>query len=107
MQVCLAKIHDKPVMLELRDGVAYIDGQAEPIKDLYEEDLQRFQSELDSVPRSDNEGYEALLNAIRAAFLARLLGYACGDDCVSRLTEILDHVHYDVLKYLGETGEDA
>lgn len=105
MKVCLAKIHDKPIMLELKDGVAYIDGDAEPLRNLTEEDLRVFQNELDNVPIGDQEGYEALLNAIRAAFLARLLGDAAGDECISRLTHILDHVHYDVLKYLGEVEE--
>lgn len=105
MEVCLAKIHDKPVMLELRDGRVYIDGEPEPIKNITEEDLRAYQSELDGVPVTDNEGYEALQNAIRAAFLAKLLGHAIGDETVSRLTHILDHVHYDVLKYLGEVDE--
>lgn len=105
MEVCIAKIHDKPVMLSLKDGIVSIDGEAEPIKNLTEEDLRKFQAELDSVPEADAEGHEALVNAIRAAFLARLLGNAVGDDCVNRVTHILDHVHYDVLKYLGETEE--
>lgn len=102
MEVCLAKIHDKPVMLELKDGIVYIDGEAEPIKGVTDADLEAFQAELDGIPKSDDEGYEALLNAVRAAFLAKLLGKAVGDETISRLTHILDHVHYDVLKYLGE-----
>lgn len=105
MEVCLARIHDRPVLLELKDGVVYIDGEAEPIKNLTEEDLREFQEELDSVPDSGDEGHEALLNAIRAAFLAKLLGKAVGDECVNRISHVLDHVHYDVLKYLGEVGE--
>lgn len=51
-------------------------------------------------------GYDALVNAKRAAFIVELLGRAVGEECVSLLTHILDHVHYDVLEYLGETGEN-
>lgn len=102
MEVCIARIHDKPVLLKLEDGIAYLDGEAEPIKGLTEEELAAFQAELDGVPKSADEGYEALLNAIRAAFIAKLIGKAVGDETISRLTHVLDHVHYDVLKYLGE-----
>ena len=102
MEVCLATVNNKPVILELKDGVAYIDGVAEPIKGLTEQELGDFQAELDGVPDSGDEGYEALLNAIRAAFLARLMSKAVGDEAIDRLTHILDHVHYEVLKYLGE-----
>ena len=102
MEVCIAKIHDRPVMLSLDNGIVELDGQTEPIKGLTEEDLQTFQAELDGIPKSDDEGYEALLNSIRAAFIAKLIGKAVGDDAIDRLSHILDHVHYDVLKYLGE-----
>ena len=55
---------------------------------------------------SADPGYEALVNSKRAAFIVTLIGSAVGEECVSRLTHILDHVHYDVLEYLGETGEE-
>ncbi len=106
MEVCSGEVHGKPVMLEVRDGIVFIDGVPEPIKDLGEEELRDFQATLDALPRNDEEGHAALVNARRAAFIAALLGKAVGDDCVARLTDILDHVHYEVLKYLGETGEE-
>lgn len=107
MEVCIGKVNNKPVMLEVRNGIVYIDGEAQPIKNLTEENLRAFQADLDSIPPSENEGHEALQNAIRAAFLAKLLGSAVGDECTARLTDILDHVHYNVLKYLGETEENS
>ena len=61
---------------------------------------------IQAIPYSEDPGYEALVNARRAAFIAELLGRAVGDDCITLLTHILDHVHYDVLEYLGETGEE-
>lgn len=106
MEVCIGEVHGKPVMLEVRDGLVFIDGVPEPIKNLDEEELRDFQATLDALPRQDEEGHAALVNARRAAFIAALLGRAVGDDCVGRLTDILDHVHYEVLKYLGETGEE-
>ena len=107
MEVCIGEVRGKPVMLEVRDGVVSINGVAEPIKNLTEDDLKQFQESLDALPRDDVEGYRALVNARRAAFLSSLLGKAVGDECVGKLTDILDHVHYEVLKYLGETGEEA
>lgn len=107
MEVCIGEVHGKPVMLELRDGIVFIDGVVEPIKNLGEEELGDFQATLDALPRNDAEGHAALVNARRAAFIASLLGRAVGDECVGRLTDILDHVHYEVLKYLGETGEEG
>ena len=60
-----------------------------------------------AIPQGDDEaGYAALVNAKRAAFIVDMLGHAVGDECVNLLTHILDHVHYDVMEYLGET-EDA
>ncbi len=106
MEVCIGEVHGKPVMLELRDGIVFIDGVVEPIKNLDEDELRDFQATLDALPRHDEEGHAALVNARRAAFIAALLGRAVGDECVARLTDILDHVHYEVLKYLGETGEE-
>lgn len=105
MEVCIGKIHGEPVMLALKDGIVYLNGEAEPIKNLTEDEIKEFQDQLNSVPSGDAEGHEALLNAIRAAFLAKLLGKAVGDETISRITHILDHVHYDVLQYLGETDE--
>lgn len=105
MKACLGKLHDKPVMIEVRDGIVYIDDEPEPIKNITETDIEKFKSDLDNVPVSNDDGYEALLNAIRAAFLAKLLGNAVGDDAINRLSHILDSVHYDVLQYLGETEE--
>ena len=107
MEVCIGEVRGKPVMLEVRDGVVSIDGVAEPIKNLDEKDLKEFQESLDALPKDDAEGHRALVNARRAAFLSSLLGKAVGDECVGKLTDILDHVHYEVLKYLGETGEEA
>lgn len=107
MQVCIAIMHGKPVLLELRDGIPHINGEAQPIKQLTEETLQNFQRELDAIHKGEDEaGYAALVNAKRAAFLVDLLGHAVGEECVNLLTHILDHVHYDVMEYLGET-EDA
>lgn len=106
MKVCIAYMHGKPVMLELRDGVAYIDDEAQPIKNLDPETLQNFSASISAIPYSADQGYDALVNAKRAAFIVDLLARAVGDDCVSRLTHILDSVHYDVMEYLGETGDN-
>ncbi len=103
MEVCIAYMHGKPVMLELREGIAYIDGVPQPIKYLEEAQLQEFSDAIQAIPYSTDPGYDALVNAKRAAFIAELLGRAVGDDCITLLTHILDHVHYDVLEYLEET----
>ena len=92
MEVCIANMHGKAVMLELREGVVFLDNEPQPIKNVTEEELA-------------DPGYEALVNAKRAAFIVNLLGRAVGDECISQLTHILDHVHYDVLEYLGENGD--
>lgn len=105
MKVCIAYMHGKPVMLELRDDIAYINDEPEPIKNLSREMLQNFSDAVSAIPYSADPGYDALVNAKRAAFIVDLLAKAVGDDCVSRLTHILDHVHYDVMEYLGETGD--
>lgn len=105
MEVCIAEIHGKPVMLELRDGIVYLDGEPEPIKNLTEEELAGFAEKIESLPKSDDPGYSALVNAIRAAFIANLLGKAVGDDTIDRLNHILGHVHYDVIQYLDEPDE--
>ena len=106
MKVCIAYMRGKPVMLELRDGVAYLDDEAQPIKNLDTETLQNFSASISAIPYSADQGYDALVNAKRAAFIVDLLSKAVGDECVSRLTHILDHVHYDVMEYLGETGDN-
>lgn len=106
MEVCLAYVHGKAVMLELRDGLAYINGELQPLKYLEEAQLLAFSESIQAIPYSTDPGYQALVNAKRAAFLVELLGHAVGEDCVNLLSHILDHVHYDVLAYLGET-EDA
>ena len=106
MEVCIAYLRGKPIMLELRDGIAYLNNEPQPIKYLTEEQLQEFSESIRAIPYSADPGYDALVNAKRAAFLVDLLGRAVGEECVSRLTHILDHVHYDVLEYLGETGEE-
>ena len=106
MQVCIAIMHGNPVMLELREGVPYINDEPQPIKNLSNEKLQAFSDSISAIPYSADPGYDALVNAKRAAFIVDLLAKAVGDDCVSRLTHILDHVHYDVMEYLGETGDN-
>lgn len=103
MEVVLANVRGKPVKLSLQDNLVLIDGEPQPIKNLTLADLQKFQQNLDSLPETDDqEAAEALQNSLRAAFLSSLLGKAVGDECISMLTELLDVVHYDVLKYLGE-----
>lgn len=32
MEVCIAYLHGKPVMLELRDGIVYLDNAPNPLK---------------------------------------------------------------------------
>jgi len=83
----------------------YLDDEAQPIKNLEEAELKAFIESIQAIPYSPGPGYTALLNARRAAFIAGLLGRAVGDECINHLSHILDHVHYDVLEFLGETGE--
>ena len=103
MQVCIAIMHGNPVMLELREGVPYITDEPQPIKHLTEDDLVAFHEAVSAIPDDGDPGNVALVNAKRAAFIVDLLGHAVGDECVSYLTHVLDHVHYDVMEYLGET----
>lgn len=105
MKATLAIMHGEPVILEVRKGQVTLDGEPMPIKNISEEDLKLFNEEIGALPASDAEGYEALLNAVRAPFIVKLLEGAVGDECISRLTHILDHVHWDVVQYLGEAGE--
>ena len=94
MQVCIAIMHGNPVMLELREGVPYINDEPQPIKHLTEDDLVAFHEAVSAIPDDGDPGNVALVNAKRAAFIV---------ECVSYLTHVLDHVHYDVMEYLGET----
>lgn len=102
MEVIIAEEQGRPVVLALRDGIVSLDGEAEPIKNLTEKDLREFQAELDALPQSGDPGCKALINAVRAAFLARLLGHAVGDECVDRISRMLDLAHYEVLRYLDD-----
>lgn len=106
MEVCIGYMHGKAVMLELRDGVVFLDNEPQPVKNVTEEELTAFSEAVRAIPYSTDPGYTALVNAKRAAFIVNLLGRAVGDECISRLTHILDHVHYDVLEYLGENGDN-
>lgn len=106
MEVCIAYMRGEPIMLALRDGIAYLNEEAQPIKGLTEEELRNFSNEVSSIPYAADPGYQALVNARRAAFLASILGRAVGEECVTRLTHILDSVHYDVLEYLQDDGQD-
>ncbi len=107
MEVCLAYMRGKPVMLSLEDGIVAIDGEVQAMKGLEEAVLKEFSESIAAIPyTTDEEGYKALVNAKRTAFLASLLSYAVGDDCVDTVSHILDSVHYEVLQYLGEIHED-
>ena len=105
MEVCIAHMHGKDIILELRENIAYLDGEPLPVKYLTAEKLEAFNAAIQALPREDEDGYRALVNAKRAAFLVDMLATAVGDECINKLTHILDHVHYDVLEYLGETGD--
>jgi hypothetical protein len=78
--------------------------EPQPIKYVSEEELRAFSAAVQAIPYSTDPGYEALVNAKRAAFIVDLLGRTVGEECVSLLTHILDHVPYDVLDYRGEPG---
>ncbi len=106
MEVCLAHLHGEPVMLKVENGMVYLDEELQPIKNLSEEELTTFTEGIHAVPYSTDPGYQAMINAKRAAFIVSLLGRAVGEECVDRLSHILDHLHYDVLEYLGETGDN-
>ncbi len=107
MEVCIAYMREKPVMLRLEENIAYIDNEAQAMKGLTKDMLQDFSASIAAIPyTSDEEAYKALVNAKRAAFLSSLLGHAVGDECVDKVSQILDSVHYDVLLYLGEVGEE-
>ena len=107
MEICIAQVKGRPIMLKYEPPLVYIDGQIEHVKGLTEQDLLDFKHELDSVPVDDTPGYHARLNARRAAFLARLLGLAAAEESQDVIMRLLDHVHYDVLEFLGETDNNA
>jgi len=102
MEVCVARVQDREILLKLEGNLVYIDGQIEHIRGLSPEMLQEFAAELAAVPFAEDAGYEARLNARRAAFLARLLGMAASEDSQDIVSRLLDSVHYDVLEFLGE-----
>ncbi len=107
MEVCIAYMRDKPVMLRLEEDIAYINDEALAMKGVSQNMLQEFSAGIAAIPYStDEQGYKALVNAKRAAFVSSLLGHAVGDDCVDKLSAILDSVHYEVLLYLGEVEEE-
>ena len=107
MEVCIARIEGRDILLKLEGRLVYIDGQVEHIRGLTPEILRDFAGELDAVPVTDDLGYQARLNARRAAFLSRLLGMAASEDSLDVVTRLLDHVHYDLLEFLGETDSHA
>lgn len=102
MEVCIAYMRGKAVMLSIQDGVVFLDGEAQPIKGIDTADLQTFADSVNAIPYSPVAGYSARVNAKRAAFLVKLVGHAVGDECTDKLSHILDSVHYDVLEFLGD-----
>lgn len=102
MEICIADFGEEPIMLALRDGLVYIDGELQPIKHVTEEELLRFEETIRAIPVSTDPGYEALVNAKRTQFLVSLLGRAVGEECINLLTELLDQLHFRVLHYLEE-----
>ena len=106
MEICLAWLHGRPVMLGLEQGMVSLDGEPMPIKNVTAEELDAFSAEIRAIPFSVDPGYQALLNAKRAELVVSLIGRAVGEDCVNRLSHILDHLHFDVLSYLGELPEE-
>ncbi len=103
MEVCLGYVRNEAMMLRLEDDIAFINGEAQALKGVDKQMLEEFSAAIAAIPySSDQEGYNALLNARRAAFLSALLGCSVGDECVDKVSAILDSVHYEVLKYLGE-----
>ena len=107
MEVCIARIKDRDILLKLEGRLVYIDGQVEHIRGLTHEILRDFAAELAAVPVEDNAGYQARLNARRVAFLSRLLGMAASEDSQDTVARLMDHVHYDILEFLGEVDAYA
>lgn len=106
MEVRVACVKGRDIMLRLEPPLVYLDNQVEHIKGLNEEDLRAFAADIAAVPVEDHPGYHARLNARRAVFLARLLGMAASEDSQDVILHLLDSVHYDVLEFLGETNND-
>lgn len=105
MEVCIAYMREQAVMLSIEDGIISLNGEPQPIKGIVEQDFQDFANAVNAIPYTPGPGYQALVNARRAAFLAHLVGRAVGEECIDRLSHILDSVHYDVLEYLGESPD--
>jgi len=105
MDVCIAYMNNKAIILSLKDNIAYIDDEAHAIKGITEEDLKEFVADINAIPYSTDPGYKALLNSKRAVFLMKLVGQSVGDETVDKLSRILDSVHFEVLEYLGETSD--
>ncbi|MBO4336163.1 MAG: hypothetical protein J5846_10110 [Desulfovibrio sp.] len=102
MQICLASFDDHEIMLELRAGLVYIDGEVQPIKHVTEEEIRDFATKLEAVPQGSDPGLSALLDAKRAEILVSLLGRAVGEECIDFLTTLLDRLHFNVRHYLDE-----
>lgn len=100
MEVLIAEIHGEPVKLSLDNGLVSLNGEPMAIKGVTEADLQAFLEELANLPQGDSSGHTALVNSVRAAFIAKLLSHAVGDECVDELSHILGHVHDEVMEYL-------
>ena len=107
MEVCIAQVKGRKIMLKLEGRLVYIDGQIEHIRGLTDEILRDFAAELAAVPFEEDPACQARLNARRAAFLAKLLGMAASEDSQDAVSRLLDSVHYDVLVFLGEADGDA
>lgn len=105
MEVCIAYMREQAIMLSLRDGILFLNDEAQPIKGITKEDLQEFSDTINAIPYSPGPGYQALVNAKRTIFLTKLIGHAVGEECTDKLSRILDSVHYDVLEFLGENGD--
>lgn len=52
MEVCIANMHGKAVMLELREGVVFLDNEPQPIKNVTEEELAAFSEAVRAIPYS-------------------------------------------------------
>jgi uncharacterized protein (DUF1330 family) len=107
VEVCIAQVRDRKIMLKLDGKLVYIDGKIEHIRGLTHEILHEFTGELAAVPFEDTPGYQARLNARRAAFLSRLLGMAASEESVETVARLLESVHYDVLVFLEEVDGHA
>jgi uncharacterized protein (DUF1330 family) len=107
MEVCIALVKGREVMLKLEGQFVHIDGQIEHIRGLTETILHEFITELAAVPVTEPRAYQARLNARRVAFLSRLLGMAASEGSQDVVTRLLDSVHYDVLEFLGDVDSYA